>query len=54
MTELLEDIKGDLSPMQWQSLLVGALQILLHSTQPESDIAYAKWLIDQWQKAHQN
>lgn len=42
---------NELTSDQWQSLLAGAIYLLINSTDPPSDLQYAQWLVDQWNKA---
>ena len=49
---LIQPIPNDLDANQWQSLLIGSLQMLVNTNNPAPDLAYAKWLLDQWYLSH--
>lgn len=50
--KLIEPLPSDLDGNQWQSLLVGSLQMLANTHNPAPDLAYARWLLDQWYASH--
>jgi hypothetical protein len=44
-----DPLPSGLTAEQWQSLLVSAIYLLQNSTNPEVDLAYSRWLVEQWQ-----
>jgi hypothetical protein len=45
---LIKPLPQELDTNQWQSLLISALHMLLNTNNPAPDLAYARWLLDQW------
>lgn len=45
---LIKPLPQELDANQWQSLLVSALYMLSNTNNPAPDLAYARWLLDQW------
>jgi hypothetical protein len=45
----IDPLPQNLTADQWQRLLVSAIYLLQNSTNPEVDLAYSRWLVEQWQ-----
>jgi hypothetical protein len=45
----IEPLPPNLTAEQWQRLLVSAIYLLQNSTNPAVDLAYSRWLVEQWQ-----
>ena len=43
---------SDLNDLQWQRLLVSALDRILRTTDLGIDLEYAQWLVNEWRKYH--